>query len=62
MSENVTNCMSTPRPETQSSKAECTIYEKHSPQVALSGPDIESNGVLPIDDTQHNQNGKYILF
>ena len=59
MSENVANVMSTPRPEIQNVKAQCTIYEKHSPQVALNGTDIESNAVLPIDETQRNQNGKF---
>ena len=59
MSENVANVMSTPRPERQNVNAQCKIYEKHSPQVALSGTDIESNTVLPIDETQRNQNGKF---
>ena len=47
MSENIANVMSTPRPERQN--------------VALSGTDIESNAVLPIDETQRNQNGKFFL-
>ena len=59
MSENVANVMSTPRPERQNVKAQCTVNGKHLPQVALSGTDIESNAVLPIDETQRNQNGKF---
>ena len=59
MSENIANVMSTPRPERQNVKAQCIIYEKHSPQVGLCVTDIESNAVLPIDETQRNQNGKF---
>ena len=58
MSENVANVMSIPRPERQNVKAQCTVNGKQSPQVALSGSDIESKVVLPIDVTQRNQNGK----